>query len=326
MATWRSRTVALTAAAIMLTAGCGGSGSGGKADKAAPSAPAAQESLAGAAPAADSRSGPAGQLTLADDPNLGTIVSDATGFTLYRFTKDSANPAVSACSAACAKVWPPVPSDSVTLPTGIDAALMGSVKRADGISQLTLAGLPLYRYAKDAKPGQISGDGIDGAWFASLPENTIPSPDEAAGGSPDTAGAGGDTTGGTGATGESETTADQPGLSVAQDPELGAIVVDAKGRTLYRFTKDTDWPMTTACTGACLEKWKPAALVGKNDVEGIASKLVIPFNRPDGIKQQTLDCWPLYWFTGDKQPGDTDGQGVGGTWFAVAADGSLVKS
>ncbi|MFJ4827294.1 hypothetical protein ACIP5L_28915 [Streptomyces bacillaris] len=114
-----------------------------------------------------------------------------------------------------------------------------------------------------------------------------------------------------------------PGLSVAVDPELGEIVVDAKGRTLYRFTKDTAWPMTTACTGACLEKWKPAAVVAKNDVKGIASKLVIPFDRPDGTKQQTLDCWPLYWFTGDK-PGEVNGQGVGGTWFAVAPDGSLV--
>ncbi|MEU6058871.1 hypothetical protein [Streptomyces sp. NPDC047097] len=61
-----------------------------------------------------------------------------------------------------------------------------------------------------------------------------------------------------------------------QNPERREIVVDAKGRTLYRFTTDTDWPMTTACTGACLEMWKPAALVAKNDVKGIGPKLVIP--------------------------------------------------
>ncbi|WP_405984792.1 SCO0930 family lipoprotein [Streptomyces sp. NBC_00872] len=325
MANWRSMTVALTAAAIMLTAGCGGSETEDKSDSAAPAAPVAQESLAGTpSDGADSRNGAAGQLTLANDPNLGAIVTDATGFTLYRFTKDGPNPTVSACEGDCAKLWPPVPADGATLPTGLDAALMGSVTRQDGSTQLTLAGLPLYRYAQDSKPGQTSGDGVGGTWFASLPEDKVPGLDGVLGDSADPTGTGTDP--GAGETGAGDgAAAALPGLSVVDDPDLGEIVVDAKGRTLYRFTKDTDWPMTTACTGACLDKWKPAALVDKNDVEGIAPKLVIPFKRPDGKDQQTLDCWPLYWFTGDEQPGDINGQGVGGTWFAVAPDGSLVK-
>ncbi|MDO0939076.1 hypothetical protein QQY66_47975 [Streptomyces sp. DG2A-72] len=61
-------------------------------------------------------------------------------------------------------------------------------------------------------------------------------------------------------------------------------------------------------------------VIDKTDVSGIDPQLVIPFNRPDGTKQKTIDCRPLYWFTGDKAPADTKGQGAGGTWFAVAPD------
>ncbi|MCK8678225.1 SCO0930 family lipoprotein [Streptomyces lichenis] len=341
MATWRSMAVALATATVLLTAGCSGSGAKeeGAAASTAPSAPTGQESLAAAppAPGGDSRNGPAGQLALANDPNLGPIVTDSTGFTLYRFTTDGPSPTKSACEGDCAAAWPPVPADGAVLPAGLDASLMGSVTRADGSKQLALAGMPLYRFAKDAKPGQVSGDGVGGVWFAGLPKDKVPGLDAALGAAPGgtAPGGAGPETGGDAETGaddgaaEGKTPAPEgggalPGLSTVQDPELGEIVVDAKGRTLYRFTKDTDWPMTTACTGACLEKWKPAALVAKNDVKGIDPKLVIPFDRPDGKKQQTLDCWPLYWFTGDK-PGEINGQGVGGTWFAVAPDGSLIK-
>ena len=48
------------------------------------------------------------------------------------------------------------------------------------------------------------------------------------------------------------------------------------------------------------------------------------FDRPDGLKQQTIDCWPIYTFAGDTKPGDTNGQGVGGTWYVVSPDGKPV--
>ncbi|MFD0447742.1 hypothetical protein ACFQ10_43930 [Streptomyces indonesiensis] len=43
--------------------------------------------------------------------------------------------------------------------------------------------------------------------------------------------------------------------------------------------------------------------------------------RADGTKQLTLAGWPVYRFAGDNKPGDTKGQGVGGTWNALAPDG-----
>ncbi|GHH96413.1 SCO0930 family lipoprotein [Streptomyces capillispiralis] len=325
MSSRRLAAAALTVLAMSVTTACGGSDDGSDASG-APSPAASQERLAdqGPAPVGD-RTGPAGQLTVANDPNLGPIITDASGFTLYRFTKDGPNPELSACDAACAKLWPPVPADGALAPAGVDDALLGAVTRGDGSRQLMFDGLPLYRYAKDAKPGQVAGEGVGKTWFASLPSDTVSSvqPGVDASG-PSEEAPEGEAPPQEGEVGE-EVLEALPGLSVVDDPELGEIVVDAKGRTLYRFVKDTDWPMTTACTGSCLDTWKPAALVEKNDVEGIDPKLVIPFNRPDGKKQQTLDCWPLYWFTGDQQPGDINGQGKDGKWFAVAPDGSLVK-
>ncbi len=320
MVSWRTGAVALTAATIMFTSACGGSEGEQSVGGPKQTAAANQADLAGNVPGPDA---PAGQLTLTVDPQLGPIVTDATGFTLYRFTRDTAQPPASACEGDCAKLWPPVPAAGATVPQGLAASLLGSLKRPDGIDQLTVAGIPVYRYAKDTKPGQVTGQGVGGTWFATLPEEGLPGLDgvlEAiTGGGAQNGGGNG---GGTGGTPDS---AELPGMSTIKDPKLGEILVDGQGRTLYRFIKDTDWPMTTACTGACLEKWKPAKLIDKNDVRGIDPKLVIPFNRPDGIKQQTIDCWPLYWFTGDKAPGDANGQGSGGTWFAVAPDGTLVK-
>ncbi|MFB6784373.1 MULTISPECIES: hypothetical protein [unclassified Streptomyces] len=66
-------------------------------------------------------------------------------------------------------------------------------------------------------------------------------------------------------------------------------------------------------------------LVDKKNIKGIDPKLITPYTRPDGTKQLTIDCWPLYWYTGDKKPGETNGQGLNGTWFTVRPDGKLAK-
>ncbi|MGQ0838879.1 hypothetical protein [Actinokineospora sp.] len=103
--------------------------------------------------------------------SLGTIVTDAKGYTLYRFDKDRAKPSKSTCDGDCAKAWPPALAGTgqVSL-TGIDRTLVGTVTRADGAQQLTLNGWPLYRFAKDKAPGDAKGQGVGGTWFAATPE------------------------------------------------------------------------------------------------------------------------------------------------------------
>lgn len=310
MNTWRNASLAVTAVAVLaLTTACGqdkGESPNGQAVGAAAPADGGYGSDTGYGDESAAEPKTAGQLAVWDSKKLGKVITDGEGFTLYRFDNDTAEPPKSTCAGECEKAWPVVAAGDVKAAAGTDASKIGEVTRDDGTKQLTLGGWPMYRYAKDTNPGDANGQGVGGTWFASAPDGK-----KAALGS-----AGADEAGGT--------EADLAGLSVRKDPKLGEIVVDSKGMTVYRFKKDSAWPMKTACTGACLEKWPVVAPVDKNDTEGIIKKGFVTFDRPDGIKQQTIDCWPIYTFAGDAKPGDTNGQGVGGTWYAVAPDSKLV--
>jgi predicted lipoprotein with Yx(FWY)xxD motif len=229
------------------------------------------------------------------------VVTDSEGFTLYRFEEDTADPPESTCVDDCATAWPPVPADDAEVSSGIDPGLLGEVAREDGTTQLTLAGWPVYRYAEDTEPGTTNGHGVNGTWNALAP-NGAPA--------------------GTAAAEE-----DEVALQVVEDPELGRILADAEGRTLYRFDEDTAWPMSTGCTGDCLDVWKPAAVVDPDEAaDGLDPELINTFERPDGTEQLAIDCWILYWYTGDEEPGDTTGHGVNGTWWAVAPDGTKASA
>ncbi|MYX30180.1 hypothetical protein GTY75_26730 [Streptomyces sp. SID8381] len=236
----------------------------------------------------------AGQLAVTDNAELGKVLTDSAGMTLYRFDQDTAEPPKSNCDGDCATAWPPVPADDATAGAGVDKAMLGEVTRSDGSKQLTIGGWPAYRYAKDTKAGQVNGQGVGGKWYALAPN------------------------------GKKASLADLPGLSVKKT-ELGDIVVDKNGMTVYRFLKDEAWPKpVSACTGACLEKWPAVAPVPANDTKGVRKKGLMGFTRPDGVKQMTVNCWPIYTYSGDKLPGDVNGQGIGGTWYAVSPDGKPV--
>lgn len=239
-----------------------------------------------------------------DSKKLGEVLTDSEGFTLYRFDKDTAEPPASRCEGDCAEIWPAVPARNAEAAAGTDASLIGEVTRGDGTKQLTVAGWPMYRYAQDTGSGEAKGQGVGGTWFAAAPDGkkAVLNADGPSAGEQ----------------------ADLAGLSVRKDPQLGDIVVDKRGMTVYRFKKDSAWPMKSACTGDCLKKWPVVPPVSKNDVEGVTTKGFVTFDRPDGIQQQSLDCWPLYTFSGDSEPGDTNGQGVGGTWYAVSPGAKLV--
>ncbi|MDQ1006826.1 putative lipoprotein with Yx(FWY)xxD motif [Streptomyces sp. V4I23] len=323
MNTWRNASLAVTAAAVLaLTTACGqdqGTETPGQAVGAAnPAQPgsggygadAGYGSGAGGEAAAAK---PAGQLAVWESKDLGKVVTDSAGFTLYRFDKDTAKPPKSNCDGDCAKAWPVVAAGGATAAPGVDPSLIGEVTREDGTKQLTIDGWPMYRYAKDTKAGDVNGQGVGGTWYASAPDGKKAAP-----------GGGAEGGGAEGGEEESGEAADLVGLSVRKDPKLGEIVVDKNGMTVYRFMKDSAWPMKTACTGECLEKWPVVEPVDKNDTEGILKKGFVTFDRPDGIEQQTIDCWPIYTFSGDAKPGDTNGQGVGGTWYAVSPEGKPV--
>jgi predicted lipoprotein with Yx(FWY)xxD motif len=102
--------------------------------------------------------------------DLGQIVVDGQGFTVYRYDKDSTNPPKSVCAGPCEQSWKPIPAAAAQTLNGIAGNLVGSLTRSDGTDQATLAGSPLYRYAKDEMPGETAGQGIGGVWFPITPE------------------------------------------------------------------------------------------------------------------------------------------------------------
>ncbi|MGW0517077.1 hypothetical protein [Crossiella sp. NPDC003009] len=295
MQTRRVRTMimAVSAVSAVLLAGACGSGVDGAAPQLQPPAP-PQQPTSSQAPA------PA-TLNVSTMAQLGEVVTDANGKTLYRFDKDTAKPPKSNCADKCLEAWPPALVEGQPTVQGVDSALVGSLKRADGTEQLTLAGWPLYTFAKDTAPGEAKGQGVQGTWFAATP----------AGKKAKASSGGGQNAAAT--------------LNAVASSELGNIVTDVNGLTLYRFDKDTAKPSKSNCAGKCLEAWPPVLVNGNVTVQGVDQALVGSVKRPDGSEQVTLGGWPLYRFTQDAKAGDTKGQAVQGTWFVAAPDGKKAK-
>ncbi|WP_329131137.1 hypothetical protein OG552_09305 [Streptomyces sp. NBC_01476] len=112
------------------------------------------------------------------------------------------------------------------------------------------------------------------------------------------------------------------GVHTTSDAKLGTIVVNGKGLTLYRFDNDTSNPPKSNCTGQCATLWPAAPAADAATVNGVDQKLLGSVDGTDGTKQLTLDGWPLYTFAQDAKPGDTNGQGLMGIWWAVTPTGA----
>ena len=108
---------------------------------------------------------------------------------------------------------------------------------------------------------------------------------------------------------------------------LGTVLVDARGRTLYLFDKDKRGK--SACYGACAAYWPPLLSSAKpRQGKGVRASLLGLTTRTDGKRQVTYAGHPLYRFIGDKQAGQTTGEGLtdfGAAWDAIAASGRAVE-
>lgn len=176
----------LAATVAVAIAGCGGgdstsSGSayGGKSGGSG-SKPAAETGEAAAkggyGEGAEAPSGGSGIVSAAKVGDLGTILVDSAGRTLYDFHKDKGSK--SACYGACAGAWPPLLTDGDPQAQGpADRSMLGTTKRKDGTVQVTYNGWPLYTYVGDQNPGEANGNDIDqfGAeWYALQPNGQEP--------------------------------------------------------------------------------------------------------------------------------------------------------
>jgi predicted lipoprotein with Yx(FWY)xxD motif len=142
----------------------------------------------------------------------------------------------------------------------------------------------------------------------------------AGGETPMTTPAGGETPMTTPAAGE--TPGGQPGgfstLVATDDPESGTILTTFDGYTVYTFDNDTAG--TSTCTADCASTWPPLPVAGEaTGGEGVPGE-VSTISRDDGLTQVTYDGKPLYMYSGDPSPGDTNGDGIGGVWHIVSLD------
>lgn len=138
------RRVALAAVVLLVAAGCGDDEDEPEAVEAEPTATSGDVALG--------------------ETSLGEVLVDADGMTLYLFTPDAGG--ASTCTGGCAETWPPLTVDGEPAAgDGVDESLLGTVERDDGSTQVTYADHPLYTYAADGEPGDVTGQGVGGKWW-----------------------------------------------------------------------------------------------------------------------------------------------------------------
>jgi predicted lipoprotein with Yx(FWY)xxD motif len=193
----------------MAAGGSGNDGGAGGAGGASAGAAASDGGQAGASPSPT--------IAKATNRGLGDYLTDAEGRALYVFgadlAGDCASPPVSDCDPECLASWPLFHTDARVLAPGLDEAAFGSFTRADGLAQTTYYGWPLYYYANDAEPGDITGHGA-GVW--GLAELILPN-------------------------------------VVVRRVEMARLLADGAGWTLYAFEQDTLGTLASAPESACID-------------------------------------------------------------------------
>lgn len=113
------------------------------------------------------KTGAAAVVTVGSAGSLGKVLVTSSGATLYVYTPDGTGKSV--CTGECATIWPPltVPAGTTTVTGGggVASGKLGVITRSDGTLQVTYNGMPLYRYAGDAKSGQATGQGVGNIWY-----------------------------------------------------------------------------------------------------------------------------------------------------------------
>src|SRR5207302_7387153 len=109
-----------------------------------------------------------------------------------------------------------------------------------------------------------------------------------------------------------------PSVFVANNMALGAVLVNAQGRTLYYFVPERGGRIV--CAGQCTNVWPPLFAANMAPTAGVALPGQLGVVARASSEQVTYNHWPLYTFVGDAGPDQTNGQGVfgfGGKWFVA---------
>jgi predicted lipoprotein with Yx(FWY)xxD motif len=222
--------------------------------------------------------------------SAGTVLASGSGLTLYYYSKDMPGSGKSACSGTCASAWPPL-TGTAQPPAGASLpGKLGTITRQGGVRQVTVDGYPVYTYAGDKNPGQVSGNGVGGTWHVI----------KVSGGSMS-------------ATGSTS----HGGTLKVETTMAGKVLANPHGMTVYYYTGDKPGSGVSSCTGSCATAWPPVVAPVQSP-KGV--KLAGPLSaiiRPGGVRQVTVNGYPIYRYAGDKKPGQATGNGSGGEWHVI---------
>ena len=212
------------------------------------------------------------------------MLVDSEGRSLYLFSGDERN--ASSCSGHCGEVWAPLLTEvDPTAGEGVDANRLGTISRDDGALQVTYNGRALYHFAGDnTMAGDANGQDTGGVWFLVSPDG---SPIQTA-----------------------------ALVNAVEHNELGAMLTDAAGQSLYLSARDQRG--VSNCTGVCARVWPPLLTLDDPVAgDGVSVEALGTITRKDGSRQVTYDGRPLHQFARDDKPGDTNGHDMGAVWFVV---------
>jgi predicted lipoprotein with Yx(FWY)xxD motif len=216
----------------------------------------------------------------------GMVLAGGKGLTLYYYTADKPGSGKSVCTASCAAAWPPLKAP-VKAPAGVRMpGPLGMITRPGGVKQVTLNGFPIYYYAADKAPGQATGNGAEGTWHV-IKIRT------------------------------SAATTGRVSVLKAERTKAGTVLAGGQGLTLYYYTADKPGSGKSVCTGSCATAWPPLAAPVKAPAGVHMPGPMGMITRPDGTKQVTINGYPLYYYAGDKAPGQVTGNGADGTWHVI---------
>lgn len=226
---------------------------------------------------------PGTNVELRPGDQLGEILVDGNGMTLYFFTRDADGS--SACTGACLDAWPVFYEEDLNVGQGLNESDFGSIDRGGGEMQTTYKGWPLYYFANDAQAGDVNGDGANSnTWFAAKPDYDL--------------------------------------MIATQPVEDGGnevhYLVDADGNTLYLFENDKNG-MSSCTSEACVGNWPIFHADNLTIPSYLSEDDFGSIDRGDGEMQTTYKGWPLYYFTGDGVRGEVKGHSIN-NWAVMEMD------
>lgn len=199
---------------------------------------------------------------------------DKSNFALYTFDNDTTG--VSNCENACLDIWPPLLADD----NDIAISPYSIITRSNGMKQWAINGMPLYFFTPDLTAEDTNGENVNTVWHVARPAPV-----------------------------KVDEHASEGKLFVAHGDVLGSqgkTSTELTGLTLYTFDSDIKDSGVSECFGGCAVTWPPLYATAADQAFG--DYTIISRNEDNTTNfQWVYQGLPLYFYVGDNQIGDTNG-------------------